>query len=377
MILCDVVLYDSPVRKNIFIAHGRIKKIADATDADINNTGKSIFNLSSLRAFPGFINSHDHLDFNNYPRLGNGCYQNYTEWGPDIQIRFANEIIAVKKIPQPLRIQWGLYKNLLNGFTTVVNHGEKIKVGNELIYVFQDCYSLHSVSFEKNWWWRLNHPFRNDKPFVMHLGEGVDEPALQEIQKVVKYNWLKKEIIAVHGVAMKKPEAKSFRGLVWCPASNYFLLQSTAAINELKESTNILFGTDSTLTSPWRIQEHFRYALKSGIVTEKELVSMLTDLPSRCWKLHGRGVLAEGATADIVITTTTGLGDIEIMMVLKEGEVLLADETIIKNNEAVFRDNYTRIRLGRQVLYVKGNLSELVNNITRYYPAAEIPFELL
>jgi|GEM_PF-4212352 len=29
--------------------------------------------------FPGLINSHDHLDFNSFPLLGNRIYNNYTE----------------------------------------------------------------------------------------------------------------------------------------------------------------------------------------------------------------------------------------------------------------------------------------------------------
>ena len=30
--------------------------------------------------FPGLINSHDHLDFNSFPQLGNRIYKNYKQY---------------------------------------------------------------------------------------------------------------------------------------------------------------------------------------------------------------------------------------------------------------------------------------------------------
>ena len=86
------------------------KPLKDAVSAD----------LDGALVVPGFINSHDHLDFNNYPSLAHGNYPDYRAWGADIHHRYAPVISAVKQIPQELRVRWGLYKNLLNGFTTVV-----------------------------------------------------------------------------------------------------------------------------------------------------------------------------------------------------------------------------------------------------------------
>jgi len=107
-------------------------------------------NCEGSLLLPGLINAHDHLDFNLFPQLGNKQYQNYTEWGPFIHANFKKEIKEVLNIPQALRTQWGIYKNLINGFTTVVNHGEKLFVERELITVLQDITNLHSPAFEKN-----------------------------------------------------------------------------------------------------------------------------------------------------------------------------------------------------------------------------------
>ncbi|WP_431200330.1 hypothetical protein ACQ86K_10855 [Mucilaginibacter sp. P19] len=100
-------------------------------------------------AFPGLINSHDHLDFNLFPQLGNKTYESYTEWGKHIHRAYAVEIASVLKIPIALRERWGVYKNLLCGVTTVVNHGEKTTINDPLITIFDNCQSIHSVRFEK------------------------------------------------------------------------------------------------------------------------------------------------------------------------------------------------------------------------------------
>src|SRR4030095_8906486 len=63
--------------------------------------------------FPGLINSHDHLDFNLFPRMRNRIYNNYSEWGKDIHLNNRSEIDKVLKVPAMLRTSWGIYKNPL------------------------------------------------------------------------------------------------------------------------------------------------------------------------------------------------------------------------------------------------------------------------
>lgn len=124
-------------------------------------TPGTTLDFNGALVFPGLINSHDHLDFNLFPRLGNRTYHNYTEWGPDIHSNNRTSIDPILAIPQHLRTQWGIYKNLLNGFTTVVNHGEYLDTANSPITVFQECYCLHSVGFEPHWKWEAQPPRKN------------------------------------------------------------------------------------------------------------------------------------------------------------------------------------------------------------------------
>ena len=100
---------------------------------------------------------------------------------------------------------------------------------------------MHSIQFEKYWPLKLNNVFAKKQPYVIHAGEGTDAMAHKEIDTLIKINFFKKSLFAVHGVAMDEEQAKNFKGLVWCPDSNFFLLNATADIKRLKTKTTDSF----------------------------------------------------------------------------------------------------------------------------------------
>ena len=53
-------------------------KIADSAD-EPSSAMQLMFDKALI--FPELINSHDHLDFNLFPQMGDRFYTNYTEWG--------------------------------------------------------------------------------------------------------------------------------------------------------------------------------------------------------------------------------------------------------------------------------------------------------
>ncbi|MBL7747680.1 MAG: amidohydrolase family protein [Chitinophagaceae bacterium] len=378
MILHDVIIYGSPERKHIYLEQGLIQTITSNRELLEGLEDPLRIELNGAVVMPGFINSHDHLDFNSFPRLGNRIYTNYTDWGNDIHAANGVMISAVKRIPQHLRIKWGLYKNLINGFTTVVNHGKKLEANPSLVNVFQDCYVLHSPAFERNWSLKLNHPLRNQKPFVMHIGEGTDSAAGNEIDKVIKANLFKRKIVAVHGVAMSAQQASSFAGIVWCPASNYFLLGKTAPVKQLKNSIKIVFGTDSTLTGSWDTGNHFAAAIDSDLVSEHELYHMLTDMPAALWGLKDRGMIKEGTRADLLIkeagSSIYNNHTKEILLVLNNGEIRMAAESILTLLPVDEKKVFDRIRMDTKTFYVKAGIHQLITEILSFFPQADIPF---
>ncbi len=374
---------------NLFIAGDTI-----ATPKTISIRGKEIIavshqvqtggiDLNGALAFPGFINSHDHLDFNLFPPLGNRIYSNYREWGTDIHTVNKQSINRILQVPTHIRTRWGMYKNLVNGFTTVVNHGNKLLIDAPFISVYQDACSLHSLSFEKYWKLKLNNPFTYEKQVAIHIGEGTDLAAHEEIGRLVKWNIASKALVGIHGVAMDSMQAKHFSALVWCPASNRFLLGETADIDQLKKHTRILFGSDSTLTAGWNIWQQIAPEIAGEMITPDELFASIGSTPAEAWGMHDRGSITTGKRADIVVTMNQWSGTKDplingpddILLVVQDGVIRLFDESLYNRfaEHYIRTMEFTKIRTGKRCKYVFGNLVKLVEETKVYCSDIAIP----
>ncbi len=384
MRLCNLNIIEREGIQHIQVEKGKIKAISEDEITLQNNTKELRIEFENAIAFPGLINSHDHLDFNLFPQTGNRIYHNYSEWGKDIHIQNKETINAVLKIPHHLRIEWGLYKNLLNGITTVVNHGAKLKIRDPFITVLQDNHSLHSIQFEKNWKLKLNNLFAKKQPYVIHAGEGTDEMAHKEIDALLKMNLFNKSLFTVHGVAMDEEQAKNFKALIWCPGSNFFLLNATADIQRLKTKIRILFGTDSTLTASWNLWEHLRMARETKMMTDTELFETLTKNSAEKWKQKYAGSISVNNNADIVIAKTStnkafdafySMNPEDILLVLHNGEIRLFDEEI-KDQLKVYHfpiSQFSKISMNGKVKYVYGNIHSLMNEILLHNSEIHFP----
>ena len=230
----------------------------------------------------------------------------------------------------------------------------------------------------------MNNVFAKKQPYVIHVGEGTDALAHKEIDKLIKINFLKKSLFAVHGVAMDEEQAKNFKGLIWCPDSNFFLLKTTADIKRLKTKTRILFGTDSTLTADWNLWNHLRVARKTELMNDHELFNTLTKTPAVAWQQDEIGAIAANKQADIVIAKS---GDIrgfdalyslnpeDIQMVLQHGKIRLFAEEI---KEQLIGDDFSlsefnKINVNGKFKYVYGDLPKLIREVKTYYAQVNFP----
>ncbi len=384
MLLTNVkLLNDSFVQ--IHIADGILHAVTEQNRDLANRRDGLEIRFEDAIAFPGLINSHDHLDFNLFPQYGNKTFKNYTQWAEYIHSEYKDDINAVLKIPEVLRVQWGLYKNLLCGVTTVVNHGKALTIPDQLIDVIQPRENLHSIQFEKNWKLKLNNPFKNNQHYCIHIGEGTDRFSHAEINQLINWNILNKEIIGIHAVAMNKKQSARFKAIVWCPDSNHFLLETTANIKELKQNTSVIFGTDSTLTANWNIWNHLRLARSTQMATDEEILDMLTVTAAHIWRTNS-GKIKKGKDADLVLAKAPKDGSSmdafyqlnpeDILMVIKNGAIKLFDEELKQQvyNAGIDVLKFSKIKLYDRIKYVKGNLPHLSDNIKKYYPEAAFPF---
>jgi cytosine/adenosine deaminase-related metal-dependent hydrolase len=334
---------------------------------------------------PGLINSHDHLDFNCFQPFGNNRFSNYMEWGHQIHQKFRGEIKSVLDIPQNLRTQWGIYKNLISGVTTVVHHGPALYIENSPIHVFQDVQNLHSIEFEKNWAWKLNNPFRGRRMVVIHTGEGTDLKSVKEIDQLIKYNLLSRDIVGIHGVAMNSIQARKLKALVWCPQSNQILLGQQPDIAGLKKHIQILLGTDSTLTGSWDIWQHLRFARSLHLSTDEELFNMCTRAPAKLWGMN-KGELKPGKEADLIVLkykTNRRAWDLfyenspeDILMVIQNGKIRLFDECLLPQlRDRISLENFSVINIGKSKKSIEGDLPALAGKIRSVHKQMHFPFQ--
>ncbi len=322
--LRQVHLLGARAPKDLVLEAGRIAAVTNHSPG----VGEGILLKQSL-AFPGLINSHDHLELNNFPFSSTGRHPNYRNWAQDVQSNFQSAIEEVTAIPLPLRYTWGVIKNLVCGITTVVQHGAVVH-GPWPISVLTPR-SLHSVAFEPSWRRKI---LLGRSPVVIHLGEGVDVTARREVQQLIKSNVFKRKIVAVHGIALQKEEAKQLQALIWCPDSNRRLYGQTAKVNELRHHLLLLFGTDSTLSAHWDIWTHLRHARTTQMLKDESLLSALTTEPADCWGLSDCGRLAPGQAADLVVVRKKTADPWEAFFQTTPGDVLL----VIKSGHPVLMD---------------------------------------
>jgi cytosine/adenosine deaminase-related metal-dependent hydrolase len=192
-------------------------------------------------------------------------------------------------------------------------------------------------------------------------------------------------MIAVHGVAMNVQQAKAFRALIWCPESNFFLLNKTAEIDVLKQHTKILFGTDSTLSASWNFWHQLRFARSLSLLTNDELYKSCTTVAADVWRLKNTATIEEGNIADIVIAKRKNEVDIEsfylinpedILLIIRHGKIKLFDKSLLAQLSHLPLSSFSKVYVSSAVKYVFGNLTELVKAIRNHNSNINLPIDI-
>lgn len=298
------------------IEHGRIRRVVYADGsagpaARKPSPGVDV-DLTGYLLLPGLINAHEHLEFNLFPRLGRGPYKNAQAWAEDIYRPDRSPVREHLEIPKPVRLWWGGIKNLLCGVTTVCHHNEFSAD------VFEDGFPVrvlkryawsHSLALGGN----IEATFQGsapDAPYIIHLGEGTDAAARDEIFELDRRGALSARTVIVHGVALDDAGHDLLRqrgaALVWCPSSNLFTLGATLSPQRTDRNCRTALGSDSALTAGDLLDEiHTAHAVG---VSAQQLFDLVTTRASDVLKLeNGEGSLQAGSIADVVAIPDRGL----------------------------------------------------------------------
>lgn len=284
----------------------------------------TILDLQGGFVLPGLVNAHDHLELNHYGRIkGRDRYENASGWIADMEPQLANPAIREGRAhPLIERLFIGGLKNLLAGVTTVAHHnpfyGElrrtmPIRVvrrygwAHSFLLETRPAGARGEPGGEVAARWRTTP---HDAPFLVHLGEGIDEAAQGELPRLEALGCLKPNTVIVHGVAIDengwRRVARAGAGLVWCPASNAFLFGRTAMICPLISGSEecrvtVALGTDSRVTGSRDLLDELRAARAAWPVPPHRLLGMVTSEAGRLLRQPRAGRLVAGGPADLVV----------------------------------------------------------------------------
>ena len=292
--------------------------------------GDAVVDLGGAFVIPGLINAHDHLELNHYGALKRrDRYVNAADWIDDLGPVLRHDPVVRRNMALPLRSRLlaGAVKNALAGVTTVAHHNPRYReIGRSFpIRVVEKYGWAHSFALEgKPVGARGEAGARvaeacaatpASQPFIVHAGEGVDERAAGELERLDRAGCLRENTVVVHGVAitpaMWRRMLELGSSLVWCPASNLFLLGQTVPVRDLfaiagESRSRVCLGTDSRLTGARDLLDELRVAREAAGLTAAELMHAVTEASARALKLPGLGRLAVGAVADLVVLTSLG-----------------------------------------------------------------------
>jgi hypothetical protein len=255
---------------------------------------------------PGLINAHDHLHRNHYPRLGTPPYDDAYAWGRDLHARWAAEIARARSVPRRDALLFGALKNLLGGVTTVVHHDaweRDFDHGFPVHVARLRC--IHSPGFDAAGVKAAAAAQRGTAvtPLTIHVAEGVNTRAADEIRALDRAGLLDAALLAVHVVGADDDGIQRLHAAgaatVWCPTSNLFLFGRTAPAALLR-SGDVLLGTDALLTGAGTMLDELRAARALGCIHDDRLRAAVGSVAARRLGLGAR-TLEAGAPADIVL----------------------------------------------------------------------------
>ena len=291
-------------------------------------------NVGAGQFHPGLINAHDHLHRNHYPRLGSPPYQDAYAWGTDLHTRYLQDVERGRALDRRTALLFGAFKNILSGVTTVVHHdawepeferGFPLRVAR--------VRTVHSLGFERNWTAaRAAEDTQPSTPLCIHLAEGVNQRASEEVEDLERRGWLDARLLAVHCVGVDQAGAARLSAaraaVVWCPTSNIFLFGQTAP-QTLLQHIDVLLGTDALLTGAGTLLDELRFARSTGVLDDQVLLDGVGSLAARRLGLPAPS-LAGAAAADVILLRKPlfEAQPADIGLVMVGGLVVLADEAI-------------------------------------------------
>lgn len=305
-----------------------------------------VVDVEGAFVLPGLVNAHDHLELNHFGRVKfRDSYENASAWIEDMRPKLREDPRIRNGRAHPLRdrLLVGGLKNLLSGATTVSHHnpfyrelgrGFPVRVACRYGWAHSFFLERAPVGAGGEPGPELAQAYRRTPkgaPFLVHLAEGFDASAREELRHLRDLGCLGENTVLVHGVGLTAAEWSSVRragaGLVWCPSSNLFLLGRTASMDRFLEvepsSRAIALGTDSRLSGSRDLLEELRCARAAANVEPPDLLRMVTSSAAGLLRIPDAGRISTGLPADLLVIPPLARSPAEALLELERSLIRL------------------------------------------------------
>jgi cytosine/adenosine deaminase-related metal-dependent hydrolase len=282
--------------------------------------------------FPGLINAHDHLHVNAVPPLrAEAPFPNSYAWIAAFQAHFEQPaVVDALSVPKAVRMRHGALKNLLAGTTCVAHHDPWHPVFDEPdfpVALLRDYGWSYTLG-----WPGYGPPVQQsfsatppDRPWLIHLAEGTDATAQQELSQLDQLGCLAPNSVLIHGVGLREQDIDrviaSGASVVWCPGSNHALLGRSLDPRRLCAAGQLALGSDSRLSGARDLLAELSDVADRCELSARELAALVTHQAARILRMPSRGDLTPGAHADLVIVEDLGGDEMRSLVGIERSQI--------------------------------------------------------
>lgn len=329
------------------------------------------FDLAGAILLPGLINAHDHLELNTFPRRKyRPCYSNAREWALEMNARLDSdpEIATARTVPLPDRLFLGGLKNILSGATTVAHHNPvhpPLRARDFPVGVVRRYGWSHSLYLAPDFAEAYRRTART-APYMIHLAEGTDDEAHRELEQLAAAGALGDNTVLVHGVGLTGEQragaVQRHAALVWCPASNFFLLDATAEVGEFSRAGRLAIGSDSRLTGERDLLDELHVAREANQIAPEAILRAVTRDGAEILRRDDIGRIRRGMRADLVILPDSFVSAADAIGTIRRGDLrAVIHDGVIRVGDPDFAPlmaNPVRINLDGRDKILAGALAE-------------------